>query len=463
MALTAKHKEDLALFEAKTGEFSAFMAEHAEKMTDEALGAARQKRDELKSIKSRIEGHVAAAGLSADADGFGSFLNEPGNGMKHLGEGQVTGLDVVDAKKGIIHSQGAGIFGAKVWDGIQDPGYAKAFAEYLRKGEKSSAWALKFLEVGLDPQGGYLAPPEQLQRIVERKPTPTRIAGMVTQMPVGRDACILPRVNYQSASDDTLGQIYTTGFRVTNTEENPSSDTQANVNDTNLFGSVRIDNYTHMMEGVLTNNLVEDPGFDVMGWYEGKFNETIDIFRDDMVLNGTGVQQSTGILPYAANASAPVPLTTITTGTSPQIKGDDLINIAMDVSEQYEDGCKFVFNKTQAFKYLRLLKDSQNRYLFGAGYQDSGIANGKPADLVGYPYVFSALMKQYLTAGAWVSGQTPVIFGDLGGYTQTLRLGFSIQVCRELLARRNQILLVGRIRIGGLPLEPWRLRVLKVA
>jgi hypothetical protein len=31
-----------------------------------------------------------------------------------------------------------------------------------------------------------------------------------------------------------------------------------------------------------------------------------------------------------------------------------------------------------------------------------------------------------------------------------------------LLARRNQVLLVGRLRIGGTVVEPWRMRVMQV-
>jgi HK97 family phage major capsid protein len=461
MALTAAHKADLAALETKSAELKGYLADHAEKVSDEVLAKARGLRDEADALKSKVKGHAEMAGMSTDADGLDEFINSPAGGMKHLGSVK-TGSDEIKAGVGVLASQGAGIFGAKVWDGVQDPHYKKAFGEYLRRGEKSSAGALKVLEIGLDPQGGYLAPPEQLQRIIERKPTPTRLAGMVTQMPVGRDAVIMPRVNYQSATDDTLGQIYTTGFRVTNTEEIPSSDTQSQVNDTSLFGSLRIDNYTHMIEGVLTNNMVEDPGLDILGWVENKFDQTVDIFRDDLILNATGVQQAIGMLPYAANASAPIPITTLLTGTAGLIKGDDLINLAMDVSEQYEDGCRFVFNKTQTYKLLRSLKDGQSRYLFGAGYQDSGLSVGKNADLIGYPYVFTALMRQYLTSGAFASGTTPIIFGDLAGYTQTMRLGFSIQVCRELLARRNQVLLVGRLRIGGTVVEPWRMRVMQV-
>jgi HK97 family phage major capsid protein len=53
----------------------------------------------------------------------------------------------------------------------------------------------------------------------------------------------------------------------------------------------------------------------------------------------------------------------------------------------------------------------------------------------------------------------PVIFGDLSGYTMVNRVGFSIQVLRELYAELGQVAVVGRIRFGGQVLEPWRLRL----
>lgn len=462
MALTAAHKADLATFETKSTEYRAFLQENADKHTPETIKSAEQRRDELVAIKARLEGHVKAAGLSVQADEFDSFLNRPGSGgMKHLG-GARTGVDEV--KAGVLYSRGAGMFGQKAWDAIQDPDYTKAFDEYLRKGERAEKWAMKLLEVGQDPQGGYLAPAQQIDTVVARKPTPTRLAGMVTQMSVGRDAVEMPRVNYQSnSSDDPLGQIYTTGFRVTGTEEVPSSFTQAQVNDANLFGTIRIDNFTHMMRGVLTNSMIEDPGFDVLGWTEGKFQETADIFRDDIIINGTGVQMATGILPYAANANATVPLTVIPTASAATIVGDDVLNPSLDIPEQYEDAIRYILNKTQTYKLIRKLKDSNGRYLFGYGYQDSGLASGRPTDLGGYPYTFTGLMKQYLSSGAFTSGTTPLIAGDPKGYTQTLRLGFSVQVLREIRAEYNQVVLIGRIRIGGTVVEPWRLRVLKVA
>ena len=53
----------------------------------------------------------------------------------------------------------------------------------------------------------------------------------------------------------------------------------------------------------------------------------------------------------------------------------------------------------------------------------------------------------------------PLIFGDLKGYYLAQRVGFSIQVLDQTRAKANQIELVGRVRFGGRPVEPWRFKI----
>ena len=52
-----------------------------------------------------------------------------------------------------------------------------------------------------------------------------------------------------------------------------------------------------------------------------------------------------------------------------------------------------------------------------------------------------------------------MVFGDLSGYYLVHRVGFSIQVLREVEALRNRLVLVGRMRFGGAVAEPWKLKV----
>jgi HK97 family phage major capsid protein len=465
MALSTKHKEALTRFQARNKELSDFLESKGDNITAADLTQAHAIRDDLRSIKAEVELYAAGEDLQTDSKGFQDFVNKPTSGMRHqavVGPSAAGSTTIERPKKGskaqrMLAQSGPGIWGREKFDKVASPEYRNAFLHYLRKGEKLKGVSLRNLEDGLDPQGGYLAPVEVLAKLIERQPTPTRIQDAVDVVNTSRDAVSLPLVNYAGASDDTNAYIYTTGFRATATDENPTSDTQAQVTDTNIFGSIRVPVYTWLIEGVLTNNQVEDAMFDPMAWMTGKFLETIKLLRENMIVNGSGIGQSTGILTQASsspNLIQNVPI--IGTASSGNVTADSIITISEDVPEQYDENCRFAYAKTSTGKQIRLLKDSQNRYLFGLGYQDSGLVPGKPKALNGYPTMFS----QFVPAPA--ANSLSAIFGDFMGYTQVNRVGFSIQVLREIAARRNQVIILGRVRFGGLPVEPWRLRALKL-
>jgi HK97 family phage major capsid protein len=472
MPLSQAHKDALTAFEAAQKNLNQFLAEKGNELhTPRVYAEGQQLRENVKTLKADLERHAGAEEIRRDATQFGEFLNSADR--KSLDQAAArpfgvigtapAGHVVVDtSSRRYLEDVGPGTFSQKSWDAIQDPAYAKAFGEMLRKGQRMSDWAYKNLELGMDPSAGYLAPVDWQARMIERQATPTRLAGMVTNINTARDAVLMPKVNYSSAADDSTGNLYNTPFRATWTGENPTSDTQAQVNDASLFGTVRVDVFTAMIEGVLTNDMVEDGAFNVQSWSEGKFSLTEGLLRDNMILNGTGNQQPTGLAASVGTWSAGAAVTAdgqipvVQTAGAGAVAGDDLINLAYDVPEQYEDNLGWVFNKTKTMKAIRTLKDSQNRYLFGNGTGDSGLVAGKPTDLVGYKYQYSGFAPNIAT------GKTPIYFGDLMGYYMANRIGFYVQVLREVAARRNQIILLGRVRFGGLPVEPWRLRALLV-
>ena len=55
------------------------------------------------------------------------------------------------------------------------------------------------------------------------------------------------------------------------------------------------------------------------------------------------------------------------------------------------------------------------------------------------------------------------IFGDLQGYFVVDRVGTSIQRLSELYAETDVTLLLARKRVGGYAVEPYRMKVLKIA
>jgi len=305
---------------------------------------------------------------------------------------------------------------------------------------------IKTLQEGADQSGGFLVPADILSQVVAKSPAPTTVQSRVTQLNTGRDALVLPKVNY------TTDDIYTTGMRVTWTGEVPSSSTAHRVTDP-VFGQIRIPVHTAMLSLPVTQDLIEDANFDLLGWVSGKFSETRDLLVDNMILNGSGIGQPSGILMNPGGTAQPA---VISTGSNGAVTADKLIETGFALPPQYDDSAVWVFEKTATGRQIAQLKDSSNRYMWGMGVDDSGLRVGvKGRDLLGYP----VLMNQFMPTPA--TGSNSIIFGDLKGYYMVNRVGLSIQVLRELYAETNQVLVLGRVRFGGQVAEDWRLRVVQ--
>jgi HK97 family phage major capsid protein len=484
--MNAKHKELLTRFEKRSKELSDLVAGAGDNMTSESYTAATKVRDDLRSIKTEIEQCKATEGLVTEAEQFRSYMQDPATDHRHstgvLGHTPAgeTELEIeYDGPKGrksasfhnrarvkkILSERGSGVFGRSGGEGysanaaqvIQTIEYRKAMRAYFRSGRMPEV-QMRTLEDGLDPQGGYLAPVENIAKLIEKKATPTRVSELCQIINSSREAIALPRVNYVGASDDPLGQIYSTGFRATLTDEKPTSGSQADVSDNNIFGSVRVSIYTWLIEGILTNNQVEDAMFDPLVWMSGKFDETVRLLRDSVALNGVN-GGPVGILsnPGGDDTLSYPPVIPSGTAASPFLTPTGLINLSEDIPEQYDEDIRYLFKKTSTGKVIRTFTDNNGRYLFGQGVQDSGLMPGRVKELNGYP----CIMSQFMPDPA--ANSFPVIAGDFGGVTMVNRIGYSVQVLREIAARKNQIVVLGRVRFGVQVLEPWRLRVQQCA
>ena len=354
--------------------------------------------------------------------------------------------------KSIAEAYGEGLWNADQKRASNSPEYRDAIKTYLRRGERGlKDGQMKALQEGIDTEGGFLVPQDVLNRVVAKEPTPTRVAGKVTQLQTSRDTLTIPRINY--ATDD----LYTSGIRVTWTGEIPASSTTMRVTDP-VFGQSKIPVYTAMLSIPMTNDMVEDTDFPVVSYISDKFAETIELLKDNMIINGSGQGQPSGILFNPGDAALTQPAvvksgTAASLGSSSAVIAQNIANLAMTLPEQYDDNATYLMNKVSTANTLLQTLDSQSRPLWGLGYDDAGLSMGwKNKPLYGYPVTLSGFMPNIGTS------TYPLIFGDLRGYYLVNRIGFSVQVLRELYAETNQILVLGRIRFGGQVVEPWRLK-----
>lgn len=362
-----------------------------------------------------------------------------------------SGEEVVIEDKGskiYVNSSGGMIMPEAQIKTMRSKAYKAAFVDYLRHaGDKAamSDSSLKALQEGNDTAGGYLVTDDILNRLISKEPTPTVMAGRVTKLTTSKDVLVIPKVTY------TTDNQYTTPMRVTWGGEIPASATGARVTDP-TFGQVRIPIWTATMSIPLSQDFIEDSSFDIVAWVGDKFEETINLLYENLIINGTGANQPMGIL---NNAN----VTTVNSLAAATLTADGIVDLVFNLPPQYDQGAVMVMNKTSTARTLYKLKDGDGRYMWGTGTNESGLA--MPAvnkqSILGYPVLYTEFMPNATT------GLVPIIFGDLKGYYLVNRVGLSVRVLQELYAETNQILVLGRLRFGGDVVEDYRLRTQTVS
>ncbi|KKN82073.1 hypothetical protein LCGC14_0313400 [marine sediment metagenome] len=409
---------------------------------------------EVEPIKAEIEAQRKAGDLSAYArqSSGGISLADPNKGSAAVVGFSPHGSVLVEnnPESVLVSSDGIALMTDKEMAAIRHPDYGAAIRAYVRtKGwmGNQTPEAIKVLQEGLDVSGGYLVPEDIQNRVLQKEPTPTVMAGRVTRLTTGRDSMAFPKVTW---TDDDL---YTTGMRITWSGEIPASSTVHRVTEP-VFGQVRIPIWTAMMSLVLTNDMVEDSGFDIMGYISAKFSETIELLFEDMIIQGSGTSRPEGIL---VNANAIT--NAVNSGATATLTGDGIVDLAFNLPPQYDQNSVFVMNKLNTGRTIFKLKDGDGRYLWSNNDEAGGLSVPKVrGDLLGIPILYSEFMPNATTAS-----NKPIIYGDLSGYFLVQRVGFTIQILKELLAQTNQIIMLGRIRFGGALVEDWRLRLQNIS
>lgn len=331
---------------------------------------------------------------------------------------------------------------------VRKPTYAKSVAEYIRaKGQFDfiSPSARKDLSEGLDSEGGIWVPEDFRTEVIKKLPGMTALRGLARVVPTSRDKVSFPLEDY------TTDDKYTSSMRMTWVDENPATDSETDASN-NDPGQIEIYVRTGMMGKLISNNLLEDGAFDIMSYVQELMAEGFGLGQNDAFLNGNGIGKPWGLF-NSANPQFP---STVVSGNASLVTADGLIDLFYGLPKQYRNSASWLMN-SQTAKAVRKLKDAQNRYLWDA-MSDGGVASaGDKDNLLGKKVNIDEFCPD-VAANAY-----PIAFGDYRGYYIIDRVGMSIQVLREKYAERNQIKLLGRIRVGGNLAEKFRVRLQKIS
>ena len=412
--------------------------------------------DKISGILGETDGIKAQINLMEQLENYDQYMAEPaGTKAAHLGWREAApgeGMPEVDPKAWHELKVAHPMTGKEMIVRYQVPlasqkkGYSDAFEIYTRKGfDYMGPEDRKTLTEGVDSAGGYTVPMDVQASMIRKIATTALIRSMATVISTSRDIAKWIKLKY------TTDDKYTSGVRLTWTGEIPTSATVHRVTEP-VLGALQIPVHTAMASMPLSNDLLEDSSFDIMGLGSELMGEAFGLGEDDVFVNGDGVGKPFGLVTRVTVGDDPIG--TVVSGSASALTADGLIDLFFGLPAQYRSRAAFILNSGSA-KTIRKFKDAtNNRYLWDSmngGLMSPGINDY----LLSKPVLFDEFMPDQ------GSNTYPVLFGDVSGYMVVDRVGLSIQRLAELYAETNITLLLARRRVGGDVAYPFRMKFQK--
>ncbi len=301
--------------------------------------------------------------------------------------------------------------------------------------ERAVEAEIKALATQPGAAGGFLVADTQLTRFVE-------LVGEINQM---RAICeVLPMIpggsSVSPAEDSELDDPVWTSEIGTGTEDSVQPFGDRVLSPKPLAKRIRASNTL-----LRAANLLDVENF-INSRLARKFAEA----EENGFINGTGANQPLGLLVASGISS-------ISTGASNVMDGDDLIDWAFQLPSGYSANATILCNKTFIRK-IRLLKDTTNQYIW-----QPGLAQGVQATVLDWPYVISDSYPTGLDGSdVFEDNALVATIGDFSNYWIQDSLNLEIQRLSELYAETNQTGFIGRKETDGMPVRSEAFLHLKI-
>lgn len=325
---------------------------------------------------------------------------------------------------------------------VEKKGYQSAYEAWIRFGKDNMGPNdRKTLSEGVDTAGGFLVPEQQLNIITRKVATMTVVRQLARVMSTSRDLVTWPRVNY--ATDNN----YTSGVRFTWVGETPSSATVHRVTDP-VLGHIGMPVHTAMASLPLTNNLIEDAAFDVLGMGAELIGEAYALGEENVFINGTGVAQPSGVL-FDAETTGP---TAVHLGSVTQPTQAGLVNLEAALPAQYERHAVFLAAKATYAQIRQANQTTSGQLLWGSSLAE-GYLQPMRQTLLGYPVYKSEFVP------AIASASYSLLLGDWSGYYIFDRVGLSIARNTSTYQETDITVLIAKKRLAAGCVEPYRFQL----
>jgi HK97 family phage major capsid protein len=251
--------------------------------------------------------------------------------------------------------------------------YQNAYNSFLRKNERLlTAEEIKTLQVGSDPDGGYLVTPNMSSKIIKK----------VYESSPMRQVCDVVTISTDAIEGmEDLGEAGA-GYAG---EKSTSGDTT-----TPQLGKWRIQVYTIDTEPKITQQLLDDAAWNVETWLSGKVGDKFARFTTNEYITGAANKIRGLFSGYTMNEDSG---SGVTWGTFGFVKSgangdfaastpaDKLLDLMGMLKNEYLGNARWMTRRSVIQK-IRKFKDGQNLYLWQPSLQV-----GQPEMLLGFPIV----------------------------------------------------------------------------
>ena len=302
--------------------------------------------------------------------------------------------------------------------------YRDAFWNQMRN--RSSYEVRNALQIGMDSEGGVLAPDEYERTLIDK----------LEEENVLRSLC---RTIRTASGDRKIPLVASKGSASWVDEEGaiPESD------DSFTLMSIGAHKVATMIK--VSDELLNDSVFDIEGYIASEFGRRIGTAEEQAFLTGNGSGKPTGLLHDTLGAEVGV-----TAAAAAAMTADELIDLIHSLRAPYRRKAAFVMGDSTV-KLIRKLKDGNGQYLW-----QPGLKEGQPDMLLNHRIVTSAFMPSPS------AGNKAIIFGDLSYYWIADRQGRSFQRLNELFAQTGQVGFRATQRVDGRLILPESVKVLQM-
>lgn len=293
--------------------------------------------------------------------------------------------------------------------------YAEAFNKYIKTG--SNEMEVKALSSDSDQDGGFLITPEMSAEVVKKVYESSAVRQFASVQTISSSSLEI----LQDLDEAGVGWVGEVDARTETT--------------TPQFKMIEIPVHELYAEPRATQRFLDDAQINAEAWLAEKVADKFARTESTAFVSGDGVNKAKGFLSYTAGTSFGQ-VEQVNSGLSATFDGDSLINLIYSLKGPYKSNANF-FMKRETVKVVRLLKDSQNRYLWAPG-----LDGNTAGSVLGYA------IQEFADMPVIAADALPVVFGDLKQAYQIVDR-FGIRTLRDPFTSKPFVKFYTTKRVGG--------------